>query len=147
MLTMISAIANNGTAVSPYLVEEITTPEGKVSFSAENTVLGEYFTTDTAQELDEMLRSNVKNQYGDSYFPKMKMCGKTGTAEISDNPDTNPNALFVGYSQLPEMPFAIIVIAENSKYSMSTAVPVASKVMKAVEKEYANLKSKQKKDR
>lgn len=136
MLTMISAIANNGTAVSPYLVEEITTPEGKVSFSAESTALGEYFTIDTAQKLDEMLRSNVKNQYGDSYFPKMKMCGKTGTAEISDNPDTNPNALFVGYSQLPEMPFAIIVVVEDSTSAIKSAVPIASKVMKEVKSEY-----------
>lgn len=136
MLTMISAIANNGTAVSPYLVEEITTPEGKVSFSAENTILGEYFTTDTAQKLDEILRSNVKNQYGDSYFPKMKMCGKTGTAEISDNPDTNPNALFVGYSQRPEMPFAIIVVVEDSTSAIKSAVPIASKVMKEVKSEY-----------
>ena len=136
MLTVISAIANNGTAMSPYLVEEITTPEGKVSFSAESTILGEYFTTDTAQKLDEMLRSNVKNQYGDSYFPKMKMCGKTGTAEISDNPDTNPNALFVGYSQLPEMPFAIIVMVEDSTSAIKSAVPIASKVMKEVKSEY-----------
>lgn len=138
MLTMISAIANNGTAISPYLVEEITTPEGKSVFTAESAVLGEYFTTDVAQKLDEMLRSNVTNQYGDSYFPKMKMCGKTGTAEISDNPDTNPNALFIGYSQLDEMPFAIIVVVEDTTSAIKSAVPIASKVMKEVKQEYTN---------
>lgn len=136
MLTMISAIANNGKAMSPYIVEEITTPEGKNDFTAERTVLGEYFTTDVAQKLDEMLRSNVTNQYGDSYFPKMKMCGKTGTAEISDNEDANPNALFVGYSQLNEMPFAIIVVVEDTTSAISSAVPIASKVMKEVKSEY-----------
>ena len=136
MLTMISAIANNGTAMSPYLVEEITTPEGRNDFTAESTVLGEYFTTDVAQKLDEILRSNVTNQYGDSYFPKMKMCGKTGTAEISDNPDANPNALFIGYSQLDEMPFAIIVVVEDSTSAIKSAVPIASKVMKTVKNEY-----------
>lgn len=138
MLTVISAIANGGTAVSPYLVEEITTPEGKSDFTAETAVLGEYFTTDVAQKLDEMLRSNVTNQYGDSYFPKMKMCGKTGTAEISDNEDANPNALFVGYSQLSEMPFAIIVVVEDTTSAISSAVPIASKVMKEVKSEYVS---------
>lgn len=138
MLTVISAIANNGTAVSPYLVEEITTPEGKSNFTAESKVLGEYFTTDTAQKLDGVLRSNVTNQYGDSYFPKMKMCGKTGTAEISDNKDANPNALFVGYSQLGEMPFAIIVVVEDTTSAIKSAVPIASKVMKEVKSEYSN---------
>lgn len=138
MLTVISAIANNGTAVSPYLVEEITTPEGKSNFTAESKVLGEYFTTDTAQKLDGLLRSNVTNQYGDSYFPKMKMCGKTGTAEISDSKDANPNALFVGYSQLGEMPFAIIVVVEDTTSAIKSAVPIASKVMKEVKSEYSN---------
>lgn len=138
MLTVISAIANNGTAVSPYLVEEITTPEGKNTFTAETKTLGEYFTIDTAQKLDGLLRSNVTNQYGDSYFPKMKMCGKTGTAEISDNKDANPNALFVGYSQLGEMPFAIIVVVEDTTSAIKSAVPIASKVMKEVKSEYSN---------
>lgn len=136
MLTMISAIANNGTAMSPYLVEEITTPEGKSDFTAKASVLGEYFATDTASKLNEMLRSNVTNQYGDSYFPKMKMCGKTGTAEISDNGDANPNALFIGYSQLNEMPFAIIVVVEDTTSAINSAVPIASKVMKEVKTEY-----------
>lgn len=136
MLTMISSIANGGTAVSPYLVEEITTPEGKSDFTAKTAVLGEYFTTDTAQKLDEMLRSNVTNQYGDSYFPQMKMCGKTGTAEISNNEDSNPNALFIGYSQLNEMPFAIIVVVEDTTSAISSAVPIASKVMKTIKNEY-----------
>lgn len=136
MLTVISSIANGGTAMNPYLVEEITTPEGKSDFTAKTTVLGEYFTTDTASKLDEMLRSNVTNQYGDSYFPKMKMCGKTGTAEISDNEDANPNALFIGYSQLNEMPFAIIVVVEDTTSAIKSAVPIASKVMKEVKSQY-----------
>lgn len=136
MLTIISAIANNGKAMTPYLVEEITTPEGERDFIAKSSVLGEYFTKNVAKKLDEMLRSNVTNQYGDSYFPKMKMCGKTGTAEISDNKDANPNALFVGYSQLNEMPFAIIVVVEDTTSAISSAVPIASKVMKEVKQEY-----------
>lgn len=136
MLTIISSIANGGTAVQPCLVKKIITPDGKSVFTAEPSVSGEYFTADTAQKLDEMLRSNVTNQYGNSYFPQMKMCGKTGTAEISDNEDANPNALFVGYSQLNEMPFAIIVVVEDTISAISSAVPIASKVMKEVKSEY-----------
>lgn len=136
MLTVVSAIANGGTAEAPYVVSEITTPEGKTSFTAAQTAAGEYFTPDTAGKLDTLLRSNVKNQYGDSYFPKMEMCGKTGTAEVSNDPDIRPNALFVGYSQLSQMPFAIIVVVENSVSGTATAVPIASRVMKTVKAEY-----------
>lgn len=137
MLTVISSIANGGAAVYPYLVAEVISPQGRAISKGETVEIGEYFSPSVADDLDTLLRSNVKNQYGDNLFPGMKMCGKTGTAEISDDNDIKPNGLFVGYSQRDDMPFAIIVIAENSKYSMSTAVPVASKVMKAIESEYA----------
>ena len=136
MLTVISAIANNGVAASPYLVSQITSPNGKALMNTEEQQLGQYFADSVAKDLNILLRSNVKNRYGDNLFPNMEMCGKTGTAEISDNKDDKPNGLFVGYSQRDDMPFAIIVIAENSNSSMSSAVPIASKVMKAVKTEY-----------
>ena len=136
MLTIMSALANGGVAQTPYLVSEIKSPEGKILFSAEQSIMTEYFTADVASKVNDLLRSNVKNQYGDGFFPKMSFCGKTGTAEVSDNKDIRPNALFVGYSQLEEMPFAIIVVVEDTTSSISSAVPIASKVMKTVKSEY-----------
>lgn len=136
MLTVVSAIANNGMAVSPYLVSEIKNPQGEVIFFEKTSETSEHFNYSVAQSLDNILRSNVKNQYGDSFFPKMKMCGKTGTAEISDAEDAKPNALFVGYSQLDEMPFAIIVVVENTTSAIQSAVPIASTVMKEVMTQY-----------
>ncbi len=136
MLTVMGAIANGGIAQMPYLVSTITSPEGKIVFSAKESTAGEFFTADVAKKADEMLRSNVKNRYSDSYFPQMSFCGKTGTAEISDDKNVKPNTLFVGYSQLDNMPFAIIVILEDTTSSLYEAVPVASKVMKAVKSEY-----------
>lgn len=136
MLTAISSIPNGGKAMTPNVINKITTPEGKTSMSSAPTPLGEYFAPDVAAKLDDLLRSNVKNKYGDGYFPSMKMCGKTGTAEVSDNPDAKPNALFVGYSQNENMPFAIIVVVEDTTSAMANAVPIASKVMTAVKTEY-----------
>lgn len=138
MLTVISSVANGGKAVEPYLIKSISSPEGESLFSASETSAGEYFDSATAAKLGSLLRSNVKNYYGDSYFPSMEFCGKTGTAEISDNEDAKPNALFVGYSQLDSMPFAVIVVVEDTTVSITSAVPIASKVMKAVKAEYAS---------
>lgn len=136
MLTIISAIANGGVATNPYLVSEITNPEGEVVFTEKTSNLGEYFDYSVAQSLDNILRSNVKNQYGDWYFPNLNMCGKTGTAEISDDEDAKPNALFVGYSQNEETPFAIIVVVENTSSAIKSAVPIASSVMKEINVQY-----------
>lgn len=136
MLTIMSAIANGGSVNAPYLVDSITGPDGKVRFSAEAGTATEYFSKETTSKLDRLLRSNVKNHYGDNLFPGMEFCGKTGTAEISDDKTKKPNTLFVGYSQSDEMPFAIIVVAEDTTSALSAAVPIASKVMKAVKSEY-----------
>lgn len=136
MLTAISSIANGGKAMSANIVNNRTSPEGKVLFTESSTEIGEYFTPDTSAKLKSLMRSNVKNQYGDSYFPKMEMCGKTGTAEVSDDPSKKPNALFVGFSQLAELPYAVIVVVEDTSMSISSAVPIASQVMKAVKAEY-----------
>lgn len=137
MLTLISAIANGGTAVEPYVVGSITTPSGKNLYSAKTQNIGEYFSPTTAQKLQKYMRSNVQNNYGDYRFAGLQMCGKTGTAEISDSEDAKPNALFAGFSSNPDYPFAIIVVVENSSYSIKTAVPVASKVMTAVKNAYS----------
>ena len=82
------------------------------------------------------MRSNVESNNGDYRFSGLQMCGKTGTAEISDSEDAKPNALFAGFSSNPDYPFAIIVVVENSTYSIKTAVPVATKVMTAVKNAY-----------
>ena len=86
----------------------------------------------SAKNLDKMLRSNVENYYRDSSFPDLQMCGKTGTAEVSND---RPHAWFVGYSQRNDLPLAIVVVLENSGGSgIRDAVPVANKVMqKALE--------------
>lgn len=136
MLTVISSIANGGVAINPYLVSEIMNPEGEVIFTEKTSDLGEYFTYSVAKSLDIILRSNVVNQYGDWYFPNLNMCGKTGTAEISDDEDAKPNALFVGYSQNEETPFAIIVVVENTTSAIKSAVPIASSVMKEINAQY-----------
>lgn len=136
MLTIISAIANGGIANNPYVVSEIINPEGNVVFTEKTSEMGELFTTSVAQSLDNILRSNVKNEYGDWRFPNLNMCGKTGTAEISDDEDAKPNALFVGYSQNEETPFAIIVVVENTTSAIQSAVPVATAVMKEINKQY-----------
>ncbi len=136
MLTIVSAIANNGTPVSPYIVSEIKNPKGEVVFFEKTKTMDSYFDVSVAQKLNNILRSNVSNQYGDSAFPGMKMCGKTGTAEVSDDKNANPNALFVGYSQLANFPYSIIVVVEDTTTATTSAVPIASKVMNAVKAEY-----------
>lgn len=137
MLMITGAIANNGQAVSPYLVSEITTQKGKTAFEAETVAGQQMFSANTAHKLQEMLRSNVKNYYGDGKFKGLEMCGKTGTAEVSsEEGGAKPHAWFIGFSSREDLPYAIVVVVENGGGGSSVAIPVANKTMQKVEALY-----------
>lgn len=126
MLMLAGAIANGGQAVVPYLVKE----EGIISSSVtvnKNINLSK----ETAEKIKKLMRSNVKNYYGDSKFPNLEMCGKTGSAEVADK---KSHAWFFGFSQSEDFPYAIVVCLENGGTGYYNAIPVANKVMQAVYK-------------
>jgi cell division protein FtsI/penicillin-binding protein 2 len=64
------------------------------------------------------------------------MCGKTGTAQVSNG---NPHTWFAGYSQRDDLPLCIVVVLENSGgYGLTNAIPVANTVMQKALSLYAN---------
>ena len=134
MLTLVGSVANNGTAVLPFAVSSIATPEGRV---VEETVAvnREYISPSIANSLKEMMRFTVEDNYGDWRFKGLQMCGKTGTAEISDG--EKPHSWFVGFSENPACPVAIVVVVENGGWGSSAALPIASAVMENVYKTMA----------
>jgi len=137
MLMIVGAIANGGTSPAPYFIKSITSPTGSVK-TTQTTYLQPYFSESTASKLNDMLRSDVVNYYGDGKFSGLKMCGKTGTAEVStDENGLDPHAWFVGYSQREDLPLAIVVVVENGGGGSSVAIPVASKTMKKAASIYA----------
>lgn len=132
MLTIVGAIAAGGASPEPYLVSKTTSPAGHTTFEAKTKLQTPYFSESTAEQLKALLRSNVKNQYGDGKFPKMQMCGKTGTAEVSSSDaGAKPHAWFVGFSEREDFPLAIVVVVENGGSGAGVAIPVAQKVMQA----------------
>jgi peptidoglycan glycosyltransferase len=79
-----------------------------------------------------MMRFTVEDNYGDWRFKGLQMCGKTGTAEISD--EEEPHSWFVGFSENPACPVAIVVVVENGGWGSSAALPIASSVMESAYK-------------
>ncbi len=130
ILTLMGAIANSGVAVKPYFVKDIMSPAGEVTVEGE-TEQSTMITLDniTADKMRALMRSNVVNYYGDSTFSGLKMCGKTGTAQIDDG---EPHSWFVGFSIDPETPYAVVCVAENSGSGLAAAGKIVNKVMQAV---------------
>ena len=130
MLTIMGAIANGGVAVKPYYVKDIVSPAGEITVEGQ-TEQSTLITLDkaVADRMRELMRSNVVNYYSDSTFPGLKMCGKTGTAQIDDG---ESHSWFVGFSIGAETPYAVVCVAENSGYGLSGAGKIVNKVMQAV---------------
>lgn len=121
MAIMCGAIANGGTAVLP---NEIKSGVIEINGGTKDMI-----DSDLAAKLDEYMRYDVTSYYGDSLFPSLTVCAKTGTAEVGENKE--PHAWMVGYSQDEDSPLAFAVIVENGGYGFSTAGPVAVAAMEA----------------
>lgn len=125
-LTYIGAIANNGVAVNPYLVENVTVGN-TTTYQAETKAMNRIMSAETAQIVKEFMRSNVVNKYGEDNFGGLPVCAKTGTAEVGG--EKKPNAMLVGFSVDPQYPLAFIVCAEDAGYGGSVCIPIAAKVL------------------
>ncbi|NLB37401.1 MAG: penicillin-binding protein, partial [Clostridiales bacterium] len=87
----------------------------------------------TALRLKTMLRSNVKNSYGDSRFSGLEMCGKTGTAEVEGD---KPHSWFAGFSSREDLPLAVIAVVENAGSGSGAAITAANRVMQQLAKTF-----------
>ncbi len=135
MLRIVSAVANGGNAVSMNIVENAFSQAGKrlnITLPTNKTQLME---PQVASTMKEMLRNNVKEQYGDGRYEGLSLCAKSGTAQIDSNENHNI-AWFTGFMDDDSCPYAFVVAIEHGNSGSQTAGPVANKVMQAVAKKY-----------
>ena len=127
-MNFLGAIANGGVGVDPYIVEQIQVG-GKTTYQADPVSSGRIMSTQTAQTLQEMLRTTVSDYYGEDSFPGLTVCAKSGTAEVGST--KKPNAMFTGFVADEEYPLAFIVCIEDGGYGRPVCVPVLSQVLSA----------------
>ena len=138
-MAMVGAgIANGGTVMKPYLVDEIrshdlevvdkTTPEPLTS----NAV-----SAATARKLTDMMVAVVDNGTAvNAQIPGVKVAGKTGTAQSEAN--RPPYAWFVSFAPADNPTVAVAVLVENAGVDRGEisgnglAAPIAKAVMEAV---------------
>jgi peptidoglycan glycosyltransferase len=116
-----------------HIVKSIETPYGlpqHVSAGLSKRVMS----AKTADLIKDMMRDNVKEKYGESNFPGLNLCAKTGTAETVEG--TMDHSLFVGFMDDSDRPYAFIVVAEHSGAGANVAAHVANTVLQAVKKKY-----------
>lgn len=132
MFRVIAAVANGGSLINPYLVKEVVDSQGKVveSFSPGR---GKKIPISSSvfDFLGKSLRGVVREGTGWRAQNKIvKIAGKTGTAESSD--EERPHNWFIGYTLSDEARLAIVVLIEHREEEISIATQIAGEVLSQI---------------
>ncbi len=88
LLQAMSAIANDGVMVKPYIVDKIVDSKGNVTMKSERTEVGKIASSESINKMKQLLYNVVYNSfdYNKGYAPEnVTIAGKTGTAQIASN--------------------------------------------------------------
>lgn len=140
--TALSAVANGGFLMKPFIVERITAPDGKVVEEGKPEIVRRVISYDTAAETAEILEGVVgPDGTGKAAFvPGYRIAGKTGTAQVPD-PDTGGYhtehfiASFIGFAPADDPQITLVVAVENPKnshYGGVVAAPIFKGIMEKV---------------
>ncbi len=132
-LRFVGAVANDGRGVEPYVVNKISVGS-TVTYRAKPETGQRIMSASTVSTVKEYMSYNVSEKYGAENFPGLKVCAKTGTAEVGDA--KKPNAMFAGFVDDEAYPFAFVICVEDAGYGKTVCVPIASRVLDACKKLY-----------
>ena len=128
MLRIVSAVANDGNAVSFNIVDDFANQAGKALGVSLPTNKVSLMSSETATALKKMMCYNVEEQYGDGNYKGLNLCAKSGTAQIDSNENHNI-AWFTGFMDDEDNPYAFVVVIENGNSGSRTAGPVANRIL------------------
>ncbi|MBE7324491.1 penicillin-binding protein 2 [Nocardioides sp. Y6] len=138
MAMVAGGIANGGTVMKPYLVDEVRTPQLQVLDKTEPSQLNQAVSSRTARELTDLLVHTVDNGTASpAAIPGVKVAGKTGTAQ-SGLDDVPPYAWFVSFAPANDPEVAVAVMIQRADIDRGEVAggrlggPIAKAVMEAV---------------
>jgi peptidoglycan glycosyltransferase len=126
-----AAVANDGTLMRPYLVDQVRAPDLSVLDETDPEVFSEPVSPDIADQLTEMMLSVVENGSGRAArIPGVQVAGKTGTAQVrEDVPDHN---WFMGFAPADDPQIAVAVfVANGGGTGGDVSAPIARQVLQA----------------
>jgi peptidoglycan glycosyltransferase len=137
MAMVAAGIANDGTVMRPYLVDEVRAPNLDVLDKTEGSSLSQAVSSSTADELTDMMVATVEGGTAtNAAIPGVKVAGKTGTAQST--PSRPPYAWFVSFAPADDPQVAVAVLVEASSTAREDiaggvlGAPIAKRVMEAV---------------
>jgi len=134
MVASLSALANGGELMQPYVVSEVRSENGTLVH--EPSVLSRPISAQAAQQVTQMAITAVASEVPEAQVPGYTIAGKTGTAEIAENGiylDNATIASFVGWLPADDPEIIVLVKLDRpqvSPWGSQTAAPAFSKLAK-----------------
>jgi peptidoglycan glycosyltransferase len=130
-----AAIANGGTLMKPYLVQQVTASDLSTVQTTAPSVLSKSVTQGVASDVGKMMLAVVQQPDGTAFnfnqsVEGVQIAGKTGTAETGQNTGLN-DAAFTCFAPYANPSIAVGVIIEGGGYGATAAAPIAVQVIKA----------------
>lgn len=135
MALIAASVANDGVMPSPKLIAEIITPSGSTVPRVQDSPYGRVMYSSTAQTIARYMYTTVEEGTGTrAQISGYRVCGKTGSAQISNDSDAKTNAWFVGFVYDDAHPYAISVVVEQGGSGSRLAAELAQDALeKAIE--------------
>lgn len=142
MITAVSAVANGGYVLEPYVVSKITDSQGNVIKNVEKTVKRQAISEATSDKMNEILGYNTATAGATAgYVAGYKIAGKTGTSEkigskVISHFSEDYIASFCGYAPADDPQIAMLVFFDtpsgDAYYGSQVASPVFINIMSEV---------------
>ena len=124
-----AAVANDGVMMEPRLLMEAASSSGRTRLTYTQSEYRRVTDADTARTIrDAMLLAvnSASGTGGAAALPGWTVCGKTGSAELDGQENTN--AWFTGFIADARAPYAVTVLLEDTGAGGAYAAPLAGKI-------------------
>jgi len=131
-----AAIANGGTLMKPYLIQQATASDLAVVQSTATSVLSQPVSSAVANNVKQMMVAVVQQGTASAFNSGaengLQIAGKTGTAQNNLNGvSASPDAVFTAFAPADNPKIAVGVIVQGAGYGATAAAPIAVAVIKA----------------
>jgi penicillin-binding protein A len=130
-----ATVANGGTLMKPYLVQQVTASDLSVVQQTQPQQLSQPISSTIAGYEKQMMVAVVQQPEGTGYAFNannengLVIAGKTGTAQ--NGLSANPDAVFTAFAPADNPKIAVGVMIEGGGYGAAAAAPIAVAVIKA----------------
>ncbi len=131
-----ATVANGGTLMRPYLVQQVQAPDLSTVSSAHPSVLSRPISARVAGYLTTMMTDVTHNPAGTAYATAgpqatgLDIAGKTGTAETGSSVGLD-DAVFTCFAPASNPKIAVGVIIKGGGFGADAAAPIAVQIIKA----------------